>query len=70
MEVMKLNESTSAVALVAFLLVPYPLMYAASLLAWPRGVQIALAFLGVIVLTGTKLAMVVAERRRRSRRHR
>jgi hypothetical protein len=64
MEVMKLNESSSAVALVAFLLVPYPLMYAASLLACPRGVQVALAFLGLVVLSGTKLAMVVIGRRR------
>jgi hypothetical protein len=67
MDVMRIDGDSNAVALVAFLLVPYPLMYAASLLACPRGVQVALAFLGLIVLSGVKVAMVVAERRRSRR---
>ena len=65
MNVMRIDGDSSAVALVAFLLLPYPLIYAANLLAAPRGVQAALAFLGLFVLTGVKLALVVRDRRRR-----
>ena len=69
MKVMRLNEDSNAVALVAFLIFPYPLVFVASLLGWPRGVQLALACFSVVVLFGTKLVLVVRDRRR-SRRHR
>ncbi|MDO8186648.1 hypothetical protein Q5424_16050 [Conexibacter sp. JD483] len=67
MEVKKLDESSTAVALVAFLLVPYPLTFVANLLAWPRGVQIALVCSAAAVLIGTKLGMVVVGRHRSRR---
>jgi hypothetical protein len=70
MKIMRLEGDSTAVALVAFLLVPYPLIYGANLLGWSRGVQVAFAFLGLIVLSGTKLAMIVAGRRRRRSRPR
>lgn len=64
MRVMRINENSSAVALLAFLVAAYPLMIVASLLSWSWGVQFALAIFGVVVLIGVKLALVVRDRRR------
>jgi hypothetical protein len=70
MKAMRLDGDSSGIALLVFFVAAYPFMFAADVFAWPRGVQLACGLFGWTVLTGTKLALIVRERRRSGgRRH-